>query len=83
MADTQKSEERSLFFTALLEAGGAKDKARLTPEEVSNVTGAPISTVMKWLREGELKALKTGVRYRWVLPSDLEKFLIHEDASHE
>lgn len=83
MADTQETEERSLFFTALLEAGGAKGKARLTPEEVSHITGAPISTVMRWLRSGELKSLKTGVRYRWILPMDLDKFLIHEGKSHE
>lgn len=70
---------RTLFsppnFQALLEAGGQQGKNRLTLKDVADVTGAPISTVRRWLREGRLRATRTGSRYRWVLPEDLQDFL--------
>jgi excisionase family DNA binding protein len=68
-------------FQTLLEAGGMKDKPRLTPEDVSAVTGAPISTVRRWLREGQLPALRTGSRYRWILAEDLKDFLSRQGGS--
>jgi len=65
----------SIHFQSLLDAGGLKGKSRLTLKEVSNLTGAPLSTVRRWLREKELRALRTGSRYRWVLAEDLLEFL--------
>jgi excisionase family DNA binding protein len=70
-------------FQALLDAGGLNGKSRLTPREVSEVTGAPISTVRRWLREGRLTALRTGFRYRWILVEDLEAFLNLGVDTHE
>lgn len=73
----------SLKFQALMNAGGLNGKSRLTPMEVSEVTGAPISTVRRWLREGRLSALRTGFRYRWILVEDLEAFLNQGGSTHE
>ena len=66
-------------FQALLDAGGLKGKSRLTLKEVAQVTGAPVSTVRRWLREHKLRALRIGFRYRWVLVEDLDAF-IHQDG---
>ncbi|WP_394366766.1 excisionase family DNA-binding protein [Mesoterricola silvestris] len=70
-------------FQSLLEAGGLKGKHRLTPEDVSEVTGAPISTVRRWPRKGHLRALRTGSRYRWILAEDLRDFLSLPGGSND
>ena len=67
-------------FQSLLDAGGLKDKARLTPKEVSDLTGTPMSTVRRWLREKKLRALRTGARYRWILAEDLCEFLRSQEG---
>lgn len=69
-------------FQSLLDAGGVKGKVRLTPQDISDVTGAPISTVRRWLRDGQLRALRTGSRYRWVLAEDLRDFLSRQGGVH-
>ena len=70
-------------FQALLDAGGLKGKTRLTLVEVAQITGAPMSTVRRWLRERKLRALRIGFRYRWVLIQDLEAFLKQEGGSDD
>jgi excisionase family DNA binding protein len=69
-------------FQSLVDAGGLKGKARLTIKEVSDLTGAPLSTVRRWLRENKLRALRTGVRYRWILAEDLLEFLRSQEEFH-
>jgi len=69
-------------FQSLLDAGGLRGKTRLTPREVSDLTGAPISTVRRWLREKKLRALRTGARYRWILAEDLLEFLRSQEDIH-
>ena len=46
----------------------------LEPKEVSELLGIHLDTVRRYLREGKIKAIKLGNRWR-IRESDLDKFL--------
>ena len=50
-----------------------------TPKQVGEILGSAPETVIRWIREGQLKAnnLATGARPRFVIrPADIDDFLV-------
>lgn len=54
-----------------------------TPKQVGEILGSAPETVIRWIREGQLKAsnLATGSRPRFVVrPADIDDFLIRRQV---
>lgn len=55
----------------------------LTSEEVAELLRVDGRTVLKWIREGGLRAISVGPRLKRIRQGDLRAFLLHADELHD